>query len=127
MTVINDKRNLSMLGRRVTPLSGLRATVPGGWPDSGDVILSTRPPRPRHLAFAQAGVPLRAVGFGPRWTMELTGAVITADALHTQRGSADYIVSRGAHYILTPAVTGRRGPRTARSSSAGRAAGRWRK
>ncbi len=34
-------------------------------------------------------------------TMDITGAVITADALHTQRGTADYIVSRGAHYILT--------------------------
>ncbi len=33
--------------------------------------------------------------------MEITGAVITADALHTQRGTADYIISRGAHYILT--------------------------
>ena len=34
-------------------------------------------------------------------TMDITGAVITADAPHTQRGTADYIVSRGAHYILT--------------------------
>ncbi len=34
-------------------------------------------------------------------TMDITGAVITADALHTQRATADYIVSRGAHYILT--------------------------
>jgi len=34
-------------------------------------------------------------------TMDITGAVITADALHTQRGTADCIVSRGAHYILT--------------------------
>ncbi len=28
-------------------------------------------------------------------TREITGAVITADALHTQRSTADYIVSRG--------------------------------
>ena len=34
-------------------------------------------------------------------TMDITGAVITADALHTQRGTAEYIASRGAHYILT--------------------------
>ncbi len=34
-------------------------------------------------------------------TMDISGAVITADALHTQRGTAEYIVSRGAHYILT--------------------------
>ena len=32
-------------------------------------------------------------------TMDITGAVITADALHTQRGTADYIAARGAHYI----------------------------
>jgi predicted transposase YbfD/YdcC len=34
-------------------------------------------------------------------TMNITGAVITADALHCQRGTAQYIVSRKAHYILT--------------------------
>jgi len=34
-------------------------------------------------------------------SMDITGAVITADARPTQRGTADYIVSRGAHYILT--------------------------
>ena len=32
----------------------------------------------------------------------LTGAVLTADALHAQRGHADYLVlERGAHYLLT--------------------------
>ena len=34
-------------------------------------------------------------------TMDIAGAVITADALHCQRGTAQYIVSRKAHYILT--------------------------
>ncbi len=34
-------------------------------------------------------------------TMDITGAVITADALHCQRGTAQYTVSHGAHYILT--------------------------
>jgi predicted transposase YbfD/YdcC len=33
--------------------------------------------------------------------MDITGAVITADALHCQRGTADYIVSCWAHYLLT--------------------------
>jgi predicted transposase YbfD/YdcC len=32
---------------------------------------------------------------------DLTGAVITADALHCQRDTATYITSRGAHYIFT--------------------------
>lgn len=32
-------------------------------------------------------------------TVDLTGAVVTADALHTQHGHARYLRSRGAHYI----------------------------
>ena len=33
---------------------------------------------------------------------DLTDTVITADALHTQRGHADYLVlQRGAHYLIT--------------------------
>jgi predicted transposase YbfD/YdcC len=31
---------------------------------------------------------------------DLTGTVVTADALHTQREHADYLTSRGAHYIV---------------------------
>ncbi len=31
----------------------------------------------------------------------LDGLVVTADALHTQRGHASYLRSRGAHYVLT--------------------------
>lgn len=34
-------------------------------------------------------------------TLDITGAVITADALHTQRETAQYIIGRDAHYILT--------------------------
>jgi predicted transposase YbfD/YdcC len=35
-------------------------------------------------------------------TIDLSGAVITADALHAQRAHADYLVlERGAHYLLT--------------------------
>jgi predicted transposase YbfD/YdcC len=32
--------------------------------------------------------------------IDLTDALITADALHTQRGHADYLHKRGAHYLL---------------------------
>ena len=32
---------------------------------------------------------------------DVAGAVITADALHCQRDTAEYITGRGAHYILT--------------------------
>lgn len=35
-------------------------------------------------------------------TVDLTGAVVTADALHAQRDHAEYLVARrGAHYLLT--------------------------
>ena len=33
--------------------------------------------------------------------LDLDGAVITADAMHTRRGTAEWIISRGAHYVLT--------------------------
>jgi predicted transposase YbfD/YdcC len=40
--------------------------------------------------------------FGPllEAIADLSATVITADALHTQRDHADYLTSRGAHYIL---------------------------
>jgi predicted transposase YbfD/YdcC len=31
----------------------------------------------------------------------ITGAIVTADALHTQRAHADYLIGHGAHYVLT--------------------------
>ena len=34
-------------------------------------------------------------------TLDIAAAVITADALHCQRGTAEYIVDRGGHYIFT--------------------------
>jgi len=33
--------------------------------------------------------------------IDITGAVITADALHTQHRHAEYLIGRGAHYLLT--------------------------
>lgn len=68
----------------------------------------------RHLlaAFDHAhGIVLGQVDVGaktneiPRFTalldrIEITGAVITADALHAQRDHATYLAGRGAHYLL---------------------------
>ena len=34
-------------------------------------------------------------------TVDIAGAVITADALHTQHRHADYLTGRGAHYLFT--------------------------
>jgi predicted transposase YbfD/YdcC len=40
--------------------------------------------------------------FGPLLDrIGITGVILTADALHTQRGHADYLIGRGAHYLLT--------------------------
>jgi predicted transposase YbfD/YdcC len=40
--------------------------------------------------------------FGPLLDrVHIAGAVITADALHTQRGHVGYLAGRGAHYMLT--------------------------
>lgn len=33
--------------------------------------------------------------------IDLAGAVVTADAMHAQRGHADYLAGRNAHYVLT--------------------------
>lgn len=33
--------------------------------------------------------------------IDITGALVTADALHTQRAHAEYLHGRGAHYLLT--------------------------
>jgi DDE_Tnp_1-associated/Transposase DDE domain len=33
--------------------------------------------------------------------IDILGAIITADALHTQRGHAEYLHRRGAHYLFT--------------------------
>ncbi len=33
--------------------------------------------------------------------LDVTDALVTADALHTQRGHATYLTGRGAHYLLT--------------------------
>jgi len=39
--------------------------------------------------------------FGPLLDrFDITDAIITADALHTQRAHADYLFGRGTHYIL---------------------------
>jgi predicted transposase YbfD/YdcC len=40
--------------------------------------------------------------FGPLLDgIDIAGAIVTADALHTQRGHADYLIGHGAHYLLT--------------------------
>ncbi len=33
--------------------------------------------------------------------IDITGTIVTADALHTQRSHVNYLIGRGAHYLLT--------------------------
>ena len=49
----------------------------------------------------RAGSPARSHAFVPLLDrIDLTDVLVTADALHTQRGHADYLHGRGAHDIL---------------------------
>jgi predicted transposase YbfD/YdcC len=45
-----------------------------------------------------SGIPMFPILLG---RIDITGAVITADAMHAQRGHATYLAGRGAHYLLT--------------------------
>jgi predicted transposase YbfD/YdcC len=90
--------------RRVIAVDGktLRGSASGG--EAGDHLLAA-------LDHAHGAV-LGQVEIGaktneiPRFSVlldgiDITGAVITADAMHAQRGHATYLAGRGAHYLLT--------------------------
>jgi predicted transposase YbfD/YdcC len=91
-------------GRRVIAVDGktLRGSASGG--DPGDHLLAA-------LDHAHGAV-LGQVGVGAKTNeipmfpllldrIGITGAVITADAMHAQRGHATYLAGRGAHFLLT--------------------------
>ncbi len=91
-------------GRRVIAVNGktLRGSASGGAP--GDHLLAA-------LDHA-CGAVLGQVQVGAKTNeipmfsvlcdhIEIGGAVITADAMHAQRGHATYLAGRGAHYVLT--------------------------
>lgn len=58
------------------------------------VVIGQVPLSDKDHEIAQFPVLLDQVG-------DLTEVVVTADALHTQRGHADYLRARGAHFVLT--------------------------
>ena len=95
-------------GRRVIAVDGktLRGSASGAEP--GDHLLAA-------LDHAHGAV-LGQVGVGVKTNeipmfpllldrIGITGAVITADAMHAQRGHATYLAGRGAHYVLTVNAT----------------------
>jgi predicted transposase YbfD/YdcC len=90
--------------RRVIAVDGktLRGSASGG--DRGDHLLAALD----HVH----GAVLGQVGVGAKTNeipmfpvlldrIAITGAVITADAMHAQRGHAAYLAGRGAHFLLT--------------------------
>jgi len=65
---------------------------------------------------ARSTQPLVSCLGGPSWTerpneinafsplldrIDIAGVIVTADALHTQRGHVSYLLGRSAHYLLT--------------------------
>jgi predicted transposase YbfD/YdcC len=90
--------------RRVIAVDGktLRGSARGG--DPGDHLLAALD----HAHGAVLGqvevgaktneIPMFAVLLG---RIDITGAVITADAMHAQRGHAIYLAKHGAHYLFT--------------------------
>lgn len=97
-------RTSTISGRRVIAFDG--KTLRGAKDAAGNLV---------HLLAGlcqQTGTVLAQVAVGAKTneiplltklldTIDITGAVITADALHCQRGTAEYIVGRGGHYIFT--------------------------
>ena len=99
--------------RRTAPAAGTRRVIAV---DGKTLRGSATPGEPgRHLLAAldhAAGVVLGQVDVKAKTNeiplfaalldrIDLAGAVITADALHAQRGHAEYITQRGAHYLIT--------------------------
>ncbi len=91
-------------GRRVIAVDGktLRSPASGGEP--GDHLLATLD----HaygavLGQVEVGAKTNEIPMFPVLLdrIDITGAVLTADALHAQRGHATYLAARGAHYVLT--------------------------
>jgi predicted transposase YbfD/YdcC len=91
-------------GRRVIAVDGktLRGSASGG--DPGDHLLAALDHvHGAVLGQVEVGVKTNEIPMFPLLLdrIDITGAVITADAMHAQRGHATYLAGRGAHYVLT--------------------------
>jgi predicted transposase YbfD/YdcC len=91
-------------GRRVIAVNGktLRGSASGG--DPGDHLLAALDhAHGAVLGQAEVGAKTNEIPMLPLLLDRtgITGAVITADAMHAQRGHATYLAGRGAHYLLT--------------------------
>jgi predicted transposase YbfD/YdcC len=90
--------------RRIIAVDGktLRGSASGGEP--GDHLLAALDhAHGAVLGQVEAGAKTNEIPMFPvlLGRMDITGAVITADAMHAQRGHATYLTGRGAHFLLT--------------------------
>jgi len=90
--------------RRVIAVDGktLRGSASGGGP--GDHLLAALDhAHGAVLGQVEVGAKTNEIPMFPVLLdrIDITGAVITADAMHAQRGHATYLAGRGAHYLLT--------------------------
>ena len=90
--------------RRVIAVDGktLRGSASGGEP--GDHLLAALDHvHGAVLGQVEVGAKTNEIPMFPLLLgrIDITGAVITADAMHAQRGHATYVAGRGAHYVLT--------------------------
>jgi predicted transposase YbfD/YdcC len=91
-------------GRRVIAVDGktLRGSASGGEP--GDHLLAALDhAHGAVLGQVEVGAKTNEIPMFPVLLdrIDITGAVITADAMHAQRGHATYLAGRGAHYLFT--------------------------
>jgi predicted transposase YbfD/YdcC len=91
-------------GRRVIAVDGktLRGSASGGEP--GDHLLAALDHgHGAVLGQVEVGAKTNEIPMFPLLLdrIDITAAVITADAMHAQRGHATYLAGRGAHYVLT--------------------------
>ena len=91
-------------GRRVIAVDGktLRGSASGG--DPGDHLLAALDhAHGAVLGQVEVGAKTNEIPMFPVLLdrIDITGAVITADAMHAQRGHATYLAGRGAHFLLT--------------------------
>ena len=90
--------------RRVIAVDGktLRGSASGGEP--GDHLLAALDhAHGAVLGQVEVGAKTNEIPMFPVLLdrIDITGAVITADAMHAQRGHATYLAGRGAHFLLT--------------------------
>jgi predicted transposase YbfD/YdcC len=91
-------------GRRVIAVDGktLRGSASGGEP-GGHLLAALDHAHGAVLGQVEVGTKTNEIPMFPILLerIDITGAVITADAMHAQRGHATFLAGRGAHYLFT--------------------------